>query len=136
MRTLAAATLSRGLAQDRARGVALSTDLLQEILAAPFAAVPAVVTPSPDRSTFDDIGDYYGWSASPPQRPDGAPIAPASWRREVTLTSVNPANPQAAQAGSNLVRVTVRVWKGTRLVATADALRSAAWDTAIEGGGP
>jgi type II secretory pathway pseudopilin PulG len=186
LRALSAAALTRALAHDRARGVALARDLLEEALAAPYgepappidgeageegaegeggvsqlqgaetffggllsakagAWTPTASTSSTtsttlsgegdqDRLAFDTVGDYDGWSSSPPIAPDGAPLAPAPWRREVTVRQVELDGATTAATASRLLRVTVRVFKGDRLVAEEEALRSAAWDAATWGG--
>lgn len=137
LRALSAATLSRALAGDRARGVILAEDLMQEILAAPYGVPPNGEIVHPEtRLTFDDIGDYHAWSSSPPTAPDGKALAPAGWRREVSVKTVQPADPAAEAAGTGLARIRVRVYKGDSLVASAQALRAEAWDTAVAEGGP
>lgn len=135
LRAFSAATLSRALAQDRARGVALARDLMAEIKAAPYGEPPQAASAAGDRLAFDTVGDYHGWSASPPLRPDGAQLAPAPWRREVTVRQVELDGVTAAAAATGLLRITVRVLKGDRPVAIEDSLRTAAWDAVI-GGGP
>lgn len=135
LRAFSAATLSRALAQDRARGVALARDLMQEVAAAPYGEPPATPNAAENRLAFDTVGDYHGWSASPPLRSDGTPVAAVPWRREVIVRPVELDGATAAAAASGLLRITVRVLKAERLVATEVGLRSAAWDPAI-GGGP
>ncbi|MFG0284594.1 MAG: prepilin-type N-terminal cleavage/methylation domain-containing protein [Phycisphaerales bacterium JB039] len=130
LRALGAAALSRALAEDRARAATLAHDLLEEILAKPYGLPPAVAPTDPTRLAFDDIGDYHGWSASPPVAPDGATLAPAPWRREATVQPVQTSDPAALQAGSRLAVITVRIFKGERLMETRTAMRSAAWDVA------
>ncbi len=45
-----------------------------------------------DRRTFDDVDDYHGWFASPPQLRNGDPIDMyEGWSRGVSVSRVNPA---------------------------------------------
>lgn len=135
LRAFSAATLTRALAHDRARGVALAHDLLAEVAAAPYGEPMAKASELDERLTLATVGDYHGWSASPPVALDGAALAPGLWRREVTVQQVELDGVTPAAAATGVVRVSVRVLKGDRLVATAQALRTAAWGRAA-GAGP
>lgn len=137
LRAFSAATLTRALAHDRARGVALAHDLLAEIAAAPYGEPPETKPENvSDRIAFASVGDYNGWEAMPPVARDGAPVAPAPWRRFVTVQPVQLDGATPAAAATGVVRISVRVFKGTRLIATEQTLRTAAWDAIAAGGAP
>lgn len=87
----AAATGVRAI-ENRGRGALLCAALMEEILAQPYDAggTPAG---SLDRSAFDEISDYEGWSASPPQHPDGTALAGFDdWERQVAIRNVQTSN--------------------------------------------
>ena len=79
------------------------------------------------RSDFDDVDDYAGWSASPPQTKDGTDLTGCEgWTRQVAVHYVRPAPPDVTAAGDlglKRIRVTVTDDEGkkTQLV----SLRSA-----------
>lgn len=78
------------------------------------------------RSGFDDVDDYDGWSASPPQSREGAPLGGyQGWTRKVGVINVEPYALGASGAtdwGLRMIEVTVEDPQGNQ---TADrALRS------------
>lgn len=83
---------------DHARAVALADDLLSEILTCAYQD-PNQATVfgresgegATTRADFDDVDDYNGWSAAPPERRDGTPLFDDdTWRRVVTVAYVPP----------------------------------------------
>jgi len=70
----------------------LADDLMAEMMAAP-AAFTGVMARGPEsdevgrsRSVFDDLSDYHGWTASPPQQMDGAVIpGTTGWTRSANV---------------------------------------------------
>lgn len=85
---------------DRARGVQLAQDLLSEIMSQPYEDVDyapgsfglgADEVGDGSRALWEDVDDYDGWSASPPQEKDGTPIPGcADWERRVDVAWVSP----------------------------------------------
>ncbi len=67
-----------------------------------------------DRSLFDDVDDYDGWSASPPQDRDGTEMDHLpSWRREVTVEWMQPNNFRVTSPKERGVkRITVTAYAG------------------------
>ncbi len=79
------------------------------------------------RTYFDDVDDYDGWSASPPQAKDGTELANCDgWTREVTVTYGDPATlnqvGKLTDSGLKYITVTVTDQKGQQT--TSVALRS------------
>lgn len=139
LQAVGAARLGLRKLNDRSVGMLLAQDLMAEILQQAYND-PALnpnsgIGPGSDeaatgnRSLYDDVDDYHGWQASPPQYKNGTPIAWATgYQRAVTVVWVNPANPSAtvgSPSGAKLITVTVR--KDGLDVATLVAIRTTAW---------
>lgn len=123
---------------DRLRGHQLAADLIAEVEACLYTdpgfglgsfGVGADET-GPDRSLFDDVDDYDGWSASPPQRKDGAEIPDLDgWTRTVEVEWVLPDDLGDVQGGeSEVKRVVVTVLDGDAVVAQLTTIRTAGAD--------
>jgi prepilin-type N-terminal cleavage/methylation domain-containing protein len=147
---LAAALNTLGLAKqaqrtigDRSRGMLLAQQLMTEILARDyndpegndggFGARGLEATG--DRDLFNDVDDYDGWSASPPEDVDGTAIDELEgWTRKVEVKYAAPANTETdAISDLGLKRIVVTVMRGDQVVATLTALRSGV--TPIHDGG-
>jgi type II secretory pathway pseudopilin PulG len=79
------------------------------------------------RTGFDDVDDYTGWSATPPQYEDGTVMSDLTgWQRDVSVVWVDPTSP-ATESGteSQAKRITVTVRYQGRPVCTLTALKSA-----------
>jgi len=103
-------------AMHSARAVALTEAMMEEILVLPYDDPEGGVVIGPDagettRQQFDDIDDYHGWSASPPQTRDGDPIpAFPGWSRRVAVEWVehdDPTVPTGAAGPTKRIRVVV-----------------------------
>jgi type II secretory pathway pseudopilin PulG len=82
-----------------------------------------------DRSLYDDVDDYDGWSASPPQQRDGTILdGMENWAREVEVDWVQPEDLETV-AGSDLgiKRIVVRTLYDGAEITEVQALRSKAW---------
>jgi len=81
------------------------------------------------RALWEDVDDYDGWSASPPEDKNGNPLTGFDdWGRSVTVDWVNPDNPsQAMMSDTRVKSITVDVTHNGVPVASTVALRSAAW---------
>jgi len=133
MRSLGHVVRSRGTTSVNSRGLALAGQLITEILNTDYedaGGSPEFGRESGefggDREDFDDVDDYDGWSASPPEDQDGNALPnSANWQREVTVQFVDPNNP-ATVSGSEqgLKRITVTVRLDGTIVAESTALRS------------
>jgi Tfp pilus assembly protein PilV len=135
LRTVAAARIGQAHDIDRARGAFLAETLMTEIVAQPYADPAAGgVALGPDsaegltgnRSLFNDVDDYAGWSDSPPQYKDGSAMTGYSgWSRQVAVVWVTAADfTQTAIVDSGVKRITVTVKHGTARVAQLVSLRS------------
>jgi prepilin-type N-terminal cleavage/methylation domain-containing protein len=99
----------------------LATDLLSEISMLPYQDPDGNVIfgreptePANSRAAFDDIDDYDGWSASPPQKKDGTVLSDfAGYARSVVVQSVSDTNFANVAADSQALpkRITITVSK-------------------------
>ena len=120
MSTVGAARMSQYKMSGRSRGTALAQDLLAEILQVAYEDADSPGGPigtevsegTSTRADFDDVDDYDGWYASPPEKKDGTPLtALTGWSREVQVKWVNPTdvvNALASETGAKRVRVIVK----------------------------
>lgn len=131
------------LAGDEALAIYLADELLQEIDAQPYEdpatlantiGTEAGESAPGNRSSFDDVDDYHGWSGNV-QNAVGVAMTGLSgtWTRSVTVVFV----PLGAPNGSSLTdtgvkRVTVSVSKNGTVLATRRMLRTRSYDTAME----
>lgn len=104
----------------------LAEELMTEILQAYYKDPGAGSGGSGTRADFDDLDDYHGWSASPPQQKDGTPVPNAAgWRRSVAVDWVQPTDPNATSGSDfGLKRITVTVTGPTGRVWTLTGLRA------------
>jgi MSHA pilin protein MshD len=62
------------------------------------------------RADFDDIDDYDGWTASPPQNRDGTPQTEfADYRRTVAVACVDTDDYTRLQSSGNAKRITITI---------------------------
>jgi hypothetical protein len=123
---------------ERGRGMHLAQDLMVEILQQSYLEPvdtplfgPEASEADTSRADYDDVDDYNGWSASPPQQRDGTVMADWSgWSRGVTVVWANPAElTQAAVSDAGIKRITVTVAHDGVPVASLVALRTVAGPT-------
>lgn len=146
--TVGASTRTRRSVQDGRQGYALARALMAEIMSQTYAdpeqidtlrgeilvgGRAATVTLGPEtgeatgnRSKFDDVDDYNGWNASPPQQKDGTVLSHLTrWRRQVSVVCTERddfSEVEDDDEGAKLV--TVRVLRDGDTVATLTALRT------------
>ncbi len=115
-------SLARGrqIVSNRYSASGLASQLMSEILQnrydepnETFAFGPETSETGETRANFDDVDDYHGWSASPPQEMDGTVISGLTgWQRSVTVEYVNHDNPDTTVGTDlGLKRITVSVIK-------------------------
>src|SRR5215468_10396056 len=106
LNSLGAATKSSNSIGNRAVAAGLADELMSEIMMQSYSdpdGSPVFGHESGEatnvRSAFDDVDDYDGWVASPPQYRDGTVIPDrTNWRQRVTVNYVSPTN--LSQTGS------------------------------------
>lgn len=147
--TLAAALRTAGMSKsallvqaEQARGHVLAEQLMQEIFLQPYSdpnADDGVFGPGAtekatgNRTLFDDVDDYHGWTASPPQYKNPPDVSqPTSivmseltnWTEEVTVTWCEPkALDTPSTTDKGVKRITVTIKARNRVVAQLVALR-------------
>jgi type II secretory pathway pseudopilin PulG len=120
---------------DQALANLLAQDLLDEIMALPYAdASDTAVANGPtaaetlpgNRSLLNDVNDYKNWSESPPRQRDGTAITgAAALTRRVAVEFLTPnawTTPSATDQG--VARITVSVSRGGGTIATAVGVRT------------
>ena len=131
LNTVGAAVATGVAVRDRQEAALLCEALLAEIAAQPYA-VPGSPQPGSTRDTFDEVGDYAGWSAAPPQTAAGVVLGDyRNWRRSVELTWIHPWSLDGDfgfDTGARRVRVTVS--RDGEELATATLFHSASWQAA------
>ncbi|MCH7790653.1 MAG: hypothetical protein IID31_00025 [Planctomycetes bacterium] len=139
LNVIGAAAMTRHRLAQRQRARLLASDLMSEILSLPYAdpTLGAGVNLGPEpgevsgtRALFDDVDDYHGWSVSPPQSKDGAPLNGfAGWNRSVTCRHVAMDTLDEMIGDTGVIEITVSVRrKGTTLDSIV-ALRTQTWDS-------
>jgi hypothetical protein len=135
LKMVGAARVDHRILYDRRSGDQLAQGLMTEILRQDYAdadsgpdsfGVDAGEESTESRHLFDDVDDYDGWSASPPQQKDGTEMAGRSgWRRSVAVDWVDSAD-FAEVVGSNhgVKRITVVVSRDGVPVARLQAIRT------------
>src|SRR3954465_2802324 len=101
LNALAAATKSSNSIGNRAVAAGLADELMSEIMMQSYSdpdGSPVFGHESGEstsvRSAFDDVDDYNGWNANPPQYRDGTVIPDrTNWRQRVTVSYVSPTSP-------------------------------------------
>jgi type II secretory pathway pseudopilin PulG len=118
LNALGAATKSANSIGNRAVAAGLADELMSEIMMQAYSdpdgsAVFGHETGESTtlRSAFDDVDDYNGWTASPPQFRDGTVIPDRTgWRQTVAVAYVVPTNPTQTtntDQGAKRIRVTI-----------------------------
>ena len=136
--TVSGSRFSQFKTSQTSRGQALAESLMVEILRQSYADLqygPGSFGLGGDeigdgsRNLWEDVDDYDGWSASPPQEKDGTQIAGlAGWRRSVDVAWVDPLDPSQVEGSeTNAKRVIVTVTFQDMPVATLVAIRTA-WE--------
>ncbi|MCD6364999.1 MAG: type II secretion system protein [Planctomycetes bacterium] len=133
LKTVGASARARRIQTFQRRAPALSRQLMSEILPCRYQEPDDTPVFGPEntentatRAAFDDVDDFHGWSACPPQMPDGAALPDlAGWRRSVVVEYVDAddlSTVSSADTGMKRITVTTTDPQGKRT--TLVALRS------------
>ncbi len=134
LNAVGASRVAQAVAGQRQTGLVLAEDLMAEVLAMDQYKEGGTLGPDSgentgNRSQFDDIDDYHGWSSTPPTDKDGTAIAGADgYTREVTVEwrdPLTPSTPWVIESGTKIITVTVK--RGDRVVAELNAFRTDNW---------
>jgi type II secretory pathway pseudopilin PulG len=117
LNALGAATKSANSIGNRAVAAGMADELMSEIMMQSYSdpdGSPIFGRESGEsnvRSAFDDVDDYNGWNASPPQYRDGTTIPDRTgWRQRVTVAYVVPTTltqTSATDQGAKGIRVQI-----------------------------
>jgi len=132
LHVLGGTTRSTYLNAQYGRGLLLAEALMAEVLAADYADPDQTPVFGPesgesgDRTAFDDVDDYDGWAATPPEDPDGTALTGYDgWTRTVTVEYINPTAPMdTIPTDEGIKRVTVVVSHGDKPMAELVAYRT------------
>jgi hypothetical protein len=114
-------------------GPTLAAELLHEVLTTQYededspntAPGPEVGETGTNRTGFDDIDDFHGWSSPSAVRADGTPIPMgAGWSRQVTVEFIDPQTMTMTTNDTGLKQVTVVVQSPAGGTVQTQALRS------------
>lgn len=133
LRAFGSYAVGRRAFEERAVAIELANQLMAEINQLPFAETGGGAIGldagelSSNRSTFDDIDDYHNWNASPPRdRSNAALTQYEGYRQEVkvALDTAIPDPPGGTWAAGTFKRITVRILKDGKVLATLVTVRA------------
>ena len=136
--TLGATAVSKRNIEHQALGNTLAADLMAEILSQAYEEPVDNVAfgreageSGGSRVDWDDIDDYGGWSATPPETKDEEPLdGYDQWTRSVEVAWVDPTSLNDLGGNSGVKRITVTAsFKGVP-AAELVAIRTQAWPKA------
>jgi MSHA pilin protein MshD len=135
LNTIASARASQAIAAQQRLGLVLAEDLMAEILSHPYKEDTTLGIElgenTGDRSNYDDIDDYNGWTSAPPTDLDGIEIEGAAhYARSVSVQRVQLLNPTVnSLTDQGMLRIVVTVTYGDKEVAKLTSYRSDIYDT-------
>ena len=136
--TLGATAVSKRNIEHQALGYTLAADLMAEILSQAYEEpVDTVIfgressESGGERTEWDDVDDYDGWSATPPETKDGEPLdGYDEWTRSVEVAFVNPTMLNEIGTNTGMKRITVTASFNGVPAAELVAIRTQAWPKA------
>ncbi len=140
LNTISASAMGRSSMNDRARGQLLAMHLMSEILQRnyeepvdPVAFGPESSESGGSRALYDDVDDYHGWTATPPESMNGIAMPDLNgWERGVVVEFVDPNDLTSVQlVDLGVKRITVTVKKNNAEVATMVAIRANGLEAAL-----
>lgn len=136
LHTIGASKVSQSKNGEQALGPMLARDLMTEILNQSYQEPVDTVAfgletgeSASVRTDWDDVDDYDGWSAVPPQNKDGSAVpGAAGWTRTVSVAWTDPYDLNNTSATTTGVkRIDVKVLHHGRTIATLTSLRTTGW---------
>lgn len=135
-----ASAATRALVNDHSRGAELCQALMAEITTQSYSDPDTALdglgpdlgeSNGLDRTGFDDVDDFNGWSSSPPEERDGTAIPNTTGlSRSVIVSKYSDAlNGDLFADAGEVKLVTVKVKRGDRLVYQLTTVRAPDWDT-------
>lgn len=120
---------------DQLQGQQLAAALMNEILLQAYSEPVTAAVFGPEsgeagnRTLFDDVDDYSGWSATPPTDRSGQPVPGFSgWTHSVAVQWADPTTLTTTPSShTGLKRLTATVSKGNKTIATVTGYRSIGW---------
>ena len=123
---------------DRLLGQQLASALVNEVLLQAYQEPSASTAPplgvdsgesTGNRSLFDDVDDYSGWTSSPPNDRNGSAIpGTAGWTRSVTVSWADPTTlGSTISINTGLKKITATATKGGKVYGSMTAYRSVGW---------
>lgn len=133
--TVASSRASHAAAAERQMALALAEDLMAEVQAITtykepgLAFGPELGEKTGDRSAFDDIDDFHGWTSTPPTDSGGRAIPGADgYTRSVIVQYVDPGDPLTkVENDLGLMRITIEVKRNSKTLASLIGFRSDVW---------
>ncbi len=142
LNTVAAARMGQYKLAERGRGLLLAQALMAEILQQAYADAVAGTSSFGmeagetvgNRSLFDDVDDYGGWTATPPQNRDGSIIPQSTgYQQAVSVNWVTPANLNVTSAtNSGVKRIRVTISREGRTIIVLTAFRTQTWTSPVD----
>ncbi len=142
LNTVGASKTSQVMTSEQALGPMLAQELMTEILNQAYQEPRGTAyfgretgESATNRTSWDDVDDYNGWSASPPMDQSGNSLPGLDdWSREVTVSWADSAAPDRQSIySSGIKRVDVTVKHRGRTIATLSSLRTQAWPDDVTG---
>ncbi|MFO0860269.1 MAG: hypothetical protein U0570_06920 [Phycisphaerales bacterium] len=133
LRAAAGAGASQAASARALSGTLLAESLLNEVLAKSYEEAPGTASLgldagelATDKTTFDDVDDYNGWTESPPKAFDGSALpSMTNWSRSVAVLRVSTSSPDSSSASeTGLKRIEVTVKYGGKVVCKLTGLRA------------
>ncbi len=136
--TLGATAVSQRNIEHQALGYTLAQDLMAEILSQAYEEPVDNVAfgreageSGGSRVDWDDIDDYGGWSATPPETKDEEPLDGYDhWTRSVEVAWVKPTSLNELGGNTGVKRITVTTSFNNIPAAELVAIRTQAWPKA------
>lgn len=133
--TLGATAVSKRNIEHQALGYTLAADLMAEILNQAYEEPVDNVAfgreageSGGSRVDWDDVDDYGGWSATPPETKDEEPLdGYDQWTRSVVVAFVDPASLNDLGGNTGVKRITVTASFNGVPAAELVAIRTQAW---------